>query len=227
MTWIKGHWQLFALTALVAVLWNTPLMIPLKILVVFFHELSHGAAAWITGGDIVSISLSSDQGGVATTRGGSRFLILTAGYLGSLLIGVALLIAALRSQADKAIVAGLGFVMLAITALYIRDLFPLLFCLGTAAALLLMARFLPNDANDLALRIIGLTSMIYVPRDIISDTIERAHLRSDAFMLAEYLGGTTQMWGGLWLVLSVVAILACLRFGLGSDSNLHFTRGRP
>lgn len=69
---------------------------------------------------------------------------------------------------------------------------------------------------------IGLTSMIYVPFDIFSDTIARSGERSDAYMLAEQLGGTTVMWGGLWLVITLVVIGVCLRYGLGERSNIGF-----
>ena len=41
------------------------------------------------GGRIVAIGLTFDEGGVCITDGGSRFLILNAGYLGSLAWGVA------------------------------------------------------------------------------------------------------------------------------------------
>ena len=219
--WIKGHWQLLALTALVMALWSTPVVFPLKILVVFFHELSHGLAAVLTGGKIVSISLSADQGGVAVTQGGSRFLILTAGYLGSLVCGIILLLAGLKSRADKTIMGALGLIVLAVTALYIRDWFALGFGIASGAAMLAMARFLPHQVNDLALRLIGLTSMIYVPRDIFSDTIERAHLRSDAYMLGELVGGGAQFWGAIWLVISAAVLFACLRYGLGENSNIQ------
>ena len=222
MNWLRGHWQLLALTGIVVALWSTPVVIPLKILVVFFHELAHGVAAVLTGGGIVSITLSTDQGGVATTLGGNRFMILSAGYVGSLLFGASLLLAGLKSRADKVIVAALGIAMLVITALYLRGLFPMSFGAATGLFLLAMARFLPGQANDLTLRIIGLTSMIYVPLDIFSDTIARSHLRSDAFMLGEYLGGSAAFWGVLWLIVSLAVIGACLRYGLGQSSNMTF-----
>lgn len=226
MSWLRGHWQLLALTALVALLWSTPVIWPLKILVVFFHELAHGLAAVLTGGEIVLITLTPDQGGTAVTRGGSRTLILTAGYLGSLVIGAGLLLGALNSHADRVIVAGLGAVTLVVASLYIREPFALAFTVATAAAFLATARFLPRDANDLLLRVIGLTSVVYVPQDIISDTISRAHLRSDAFMLAEHLGGTTQIWGALWLLISLGVLLGCLRYGLGVSSNIALPRSK-
>jgi hypothetical protein len=219
MTFLKSHWQLLALTALVFSLWQTPMVVPLKILVVFLHELSHAIAAWATGGLVEQISLSPQQGGFAITRGGNLFVILSAGYLGSLLLGAALLMISLRSQADRAVVALLGAVMLAVTVLYVRDLFAALFCGAAGLALLAMARFLGHGANDLALRVIGLSSLIYVPYDIFDDTIARAGQRSDAYMLATAFGGSTILWGVLWLVLSLCVILWCLRAILAAPSN--------
>ncbi|WP_237072779.1 M50 family metallopeptidase [Pseudaestuariivita rosea] len=173
MSFLKGHWQLLLTTAVVFLLWNTLLAFPLKMLVVFFHEISHGLAAILTGGQIIEITLSPQQGGVATTAGGSRFAILFAGYIGSLLCGVALFMAALRTQADTWWMASVGVVLIIITILYIRTPFALAFGLITGAAMLAMARYLSHQINDLVLRIIGLTSMIYVPYDIFSDTLAR------------------------------------------------------
>lgn len=222
MAYVKGHWQLLLLVIVIFALWSTPVMVPLKIVVVLLHEISHGLAALLTGGAIEQISISPQQGGVAQIRGGSRFFTLSAGYLGSLLLGMGLLFAALRSVADRVVVAGLGVVFLLVAALYMRDLFALVFCVGLAAVLLAMARWLDHRACDLVLRVIGLTSMIYVPFDIFSDTIARSHLQSDAWMLADEFGGTTMLWGGMWLVLSLVAIGASLRYGLGGSSNITF-----
>ncbi|UYV37964.1 M50 family metallopeptidase [Rhodobacteraceae bacterium D3-12] len=208
---LQKHWLLLAMTAGVALLWGTPVLVPLKILVVFFHELSHLITVLLTGGSVESLSLTSNEGGAVMARGGNRFLTLSAGYLGSLLIGLGLIWAALRSQLDRWVVAGLGVVLLAVAAFYVRDSFALIFCIAGGALLLALARFLPHGPNDFALRLIGLTSIIYVPLDIFSDTLARAHLHSDARMLAEEFGGTTMFWGGLWLMLSLVAVLFALR----------------
>jgi hypothetical protein len=223
---LRGHWQLAAIIIAVFLLWTTPVMIPLKILVVFLHELSHAMTAVFTGGDIISISVSPAQGGEAWTRGGSRFLTLSAGYLGSLLIGLALLWVALRTNLDRYVMAGLGIILLVTTALYMRDLFAISFGAIGGIALLVAARFLPIDVNDLILRVIGLTSMIYVPYDIFSDTIARSSLQSDARMLAEEFGGPTIMWGGMWLIMSLVLIGFALRHLLGQATNLTFGTSR-
>lgn len=222
----KGHWQLLGLTVLIFALWPTPLVVPLKMLVVLLHELSHGAAAVLTGGDIVWIEISPNIGGTIVTRGGSRFIVLTAGYLGSLIIGVTLLLVALRGTADRLVMAFFGTATLLVTALYMRDLFTIAFGCLTGAALLGCAKWLSHSINDMVLRVIGLTSMIYVPYDIYDDTILRQHLRSDARMLAEEIGGITVVWGSLWFVISLVVIAWALRYGLGQVSNIDF-RAKP
>jgi hypothetical protein len=224
MAWLRGHWQLLALTAAVFALWSTPLVLPLKLLVVFFHEVSHGLAAIVTGGRIESISVNLQQGGEAWTAGGSRFVVLSAGYLGSLAIGAGLLLAALRLHADRAILGGLGALMWLVCVLYVRDIVAIAICLATGAALLAAARYLPVRACDLILRLIGLSSLLYVPYDIFDDTIRRSALNSDARMLAEEIGGPTIFWGGLWLIVSLAVIAACLYRGLGRDSNIAFGR---
>ncbi len=221
---VRGHWQMLVITAAILVLWFTPVIIPLKILIVFFHELSHALAAWITGGSVESIRISPQQGGATVTRGGNVFLQMSAGYLGSLLIGVLLFLGAVRSHADRIMMAVLGAVMLLIAALYIRDVFALAFITGGGILMLVVARFLSRDVNDLVLRVVGLTSMIYVPMDIFSDTIARSEMRSDAYMLADRFGGATMMWGGLWLLVSLVVIGLCLRYGLGRHSNISRVR---
>ena len=225
MTWAKGHWQLFLLIVLVLALWNTPLLLPLRILVVLFHEISHGLAAILTGGSIESLTVSTDEGGLAVTRGGSRFWILSAGYLGSLVCGVVLFLAALWGRTDRVTLGLLGLLLLLITALYLRGLFAIVFGLATGIACLAIARFLSHPVNDLVLRIIGLTSMVYVPRDIISDTIARAHLRSDAYMLGLEFAGGAIFWGVLWLILSFFVIAWCLWVGLRQPSNIRFGSG--
>lgn len=203
-------------------LWQTPVIIPLKILTVFFHEISHAVASWATGGEVLSISLSPQQGGVTVTRGGNLFFILSAGYLGSLLIGVSLFLIALRSDADRILMGVLGLLVLLIAGFYIREGFALMFSIGLGVSMLGTARFLPHSVNDLVLRVIGLTSMVYVPFDVFDDTIARANERSDAHLLAEMVGGTTVIWGGVWLLISLGVIGICVRYGLGARSNISF-----
>ncbi|ATF19297.1 M50 family metallopeptidase [Phaeobacter gallaeciensis] len=221
---ITGHWQLISLTLLIVLLWSTPAVLPLRILTVFLHETSHAIVTLATGGEVLNLTIDPYEGGSVTARGGNRFLMLSAGYTGSLLIGAALFVIALRTDWDRKVLALFGALMLLVAAIYIRDLFALGFTLVTGALMLATARYLSLAVNDLILRIIGISSMIYAPLDIWDDTIARSYLRSDARMMAEEIGGTTVIWGALWLMISLAMIGVTLRYGLGRSSNIALRR---
>jgi hypothetical protein len=77
-----------------------------------------------------------------------------------------------------------------------------------------MAKCLAEKYNDFILRVIGLTSILYAPLDIYSDTISRHQLESDAYLLAEHTGGTTLLWGSVWIIISLVVIFYCLKWAI-------------
>ncbi|ATG34750.1 Peptidase M50B-like protein [Phaeobacter piscinae] len=212
------------LSLVIVLLWSTPAVLPLRILTVFLHETSHAIVTLATGGEVLNLTIDPYEGGSVTARGGNRFLMLSAGYTGSLLIGAALFVIALRTDWDRRILALFGALTLLVAAIYIRDLFALVFTLTTGVLMLATARYLSLAVNDLILRIIGISSMIYAPLDIWDDTIARSYLRSDARMMAEEIGGTTIIWGGLWLVISLAVIGVTLRYGLGRSSNISLPR---
>lgn len=219
---VTGHWQLLALAALCFALWTTQAMYPLRMLVVLFHEISHGVAALLTGGSIERIELSVREGGVIWTRGGSGFLISSAGYLGSLICGVLLFVFALRTAADKWLLGGCGAVILIVALFYVRDGFTLLYCGIVGAAMVAAAWWLRAEVADLVLRVIGLVSMAYVPWDIWDDTIrdKPGQTMSDAAAIAARSFGTEAMWGGVWLLISIFVIGVVLRYGFSGPSNI-------
>ena len=75
-------------------LWPTVWIYPFKIFVVFLHELSHAVAGLATGGTVQRITLDPAEGGATYVNGGNAFVMLSAGYLGSLLWGLAILLIA-------------------------------------------------------------------------------------------------------------------------------------
>ncbi|MCK5728235.1 MAG: M50 family metallopeptidase [Methylococcales bacterium] len=211
---MKQLFYLLLLVGLIVYFWQSPVLYPFKLLVVFFHESSHAIATLLTGGRVEEFVINPQQGGHVLSLGGNRFITLTAGYLGSLLWGVVIYSASVKSRYDKVLTALLGISIILMTVLMSSDRFSWFFGLASGAIMLLFARYLPNKYNDFFLRLLALTNMLYVPLDIYSDTISRSHLRSDAYMLAEYTGGSTIFWGGLWLILSLIVIFYCLKWSL-------------
>jgi len=203
------NWQVFfsllGLLVVIGLFWNSIVLQPLRLLVVFFHELSHGLAALVSGGRIAAIELVQGEGGVCYTIGGSRFLILNAGYLGSLLWGGFLLMIATRTRWDRQACLGLGVLMGLVALLWVRPVvsFGFLFTALVAAALIFAGLKFHEDICDFILKLIGLVSIVYVPQDIFSDTLQRSHLPSDARMLAELTHIPTVIWGGMWVIISL------------------------
>jgi len=54
----------------------------------FFHEISHGFAAILTGGSINRIELEISGAGTCYTTGGVRFIVAFAGYFGAVIWGM-------------------------------------------------------------------------------------------------------------------------------------------
>jgi hypothetical protein len=191
--------------------WNTFVAYPFRVFVVFLHEISHGLAAVLTGGQLVSIGLSPNEGGVAVTRGGSRFLVLTAGYLGSLLFGALFLLLGSRRRWAPGVIGLIGVFTLVVTLVWVRSWFGFVYGLLAAAALILVASKLQPEASEILLAAIGVMSCLYAVWDIASDVLLRSIPRSDAAALADLTGVPAIVWGALWALASLWVIFFVLR----------------
>lgn len=182
--------------------WDSALVLPIKYLTVFFHELSHGLAAVLTGGSIVRIEVSANLGGVCWTAGGIRFVVISAGYLGSLFWGSLILLGAVKTRYDQQITAGLGILLLAVTAIWVRNLEGIIICSLTGVGLLALASYANEKICDQFLKFLGLTSCFYVLIDIKEDLIDRSIKGSDAYKIAEMLYLPDWLVGVIWLLIA-------------------------
>lgn len=193
-------------------LWNTPVVYPLKIFVVLLHEVSHGIAAVVTGGSIRSIVLDPYQGGATSTVGGNAFLTLSAGYLGSLGWGALMVEAARARRIRSDLVVGLiGALVVALTALFVRSAFGIVFGILFGLALAGASRKLSVALNRGLLLTLGMTSSLYAILDIKSDVLDRPQLESDAFMLGKITGIPGTVWGIVWIAVALVVTALLFR----------------
>ncbi|MFH1808071.1 MAG: M50 family metallopeptidase [Pseudomonadota bacterium] len=185
--------------------WDWAFMYPIKVFVVLLHELGHGLAAVVSGGEIVRIELSANLGGVCWSRGGWTLLVLPAGYLGSMFFGGLILVGAARTRHDRLISMGLGVMVLLVTVLYVRSLFGFVFGLGFGLLLVGLGRWAPEQINDLWLKFLGLTSSMYAVIDIKEDLISRTVPGSDAWAMSKAFLLPPVFWGVLWIAIALVA----------------------
>ena len=189
-------------------------MLPLKLFVVFLHEVSHGIAAIATGGRIDRIVIDANQGGACYCGGGSPFVTLSAGYLGSLAWGLAFLVLARFRRYARWTTAAAGLGTGLVTLLFVRSWFGFAFGLLFGAALVAAARLLSTRWNARILYGLGVTSALYAVLDIKSDVLDRPGLESDARMLADLTGVPTVVWGGLWIGVALGAVYLFTRWTL-------------
>lgn len=165
----KAAFLLAALFVATWLLWDTPIVYPIKIFAVMLHELGHTIAALLTGGQVVGIQTFPEEGGVTFTRGGWPFVILSAGYLGSLPAGCILLYLSSRRRGGHGLVIALAVLIAVSTVLFMRNLFGVIYGLLAAAALWLSAYRLLTRVNLYIVRFIAVACCLYVLLDIRSD----------------------------------------------------------
>lgn len=214
--------------ALVALaLWDTFVVYPFRVFVVFLHEISHGIAALLTGGRILAIGLTFNEGGVCVTDGGSRFLILNAGYLGSLFWGILFLLLGSRRGRARGLVSLIGVFTLVVTVVYIRTFFGIVYGLVTGAALVYVGSKLSARVSEVLLAAIGVVSCLYALWDVASDVLLREAEGSDASALALITPLPAIVWGAAWVAVSIAALAFTLRYlarGRGADSAIGASR---
>jgi hypothetical protein len=199
--------------------WHSPLFLPLKMFVVLLHEISHALAAILTGGYVERLVLTRDEGGLAFTRGGNRFLILSAGYLGSALWGALLMrLAWASSRARRQALWMMGTALVLVTVLYIRDLFTLAYMIFATLAVLALSRWGSGRLQMAMLWLVGSFSCLYAIIDIGTDILLAGPLAgipliggpprfNDAELLASITFVPAFVWGLLWSVVAVAIYL--------------------
>ncbi|MEE2753766.1 MAG: M50 family metallopeptidase [Candidatus Latescibacterota bacterium] len=188
-------------------LWSTPALYPIKLFVVLLHELSHGFAAFLTGGEILSIEINELIGGSCQYRGGNRVVVASAGYLGSLLWGGVILVIASRTTLIRGLGTLISGIMIIATLLWIRNPFGVLFTVGSALLLFILCRFLPSWMVRILLQFLGTASCLYVLVDIYEDVFRFSRDGSDAHTLASLTDLPAWFWGVIWGLIALVMIL--------------------
>ncbi|KAF5318022.1 hypothetical protein D9619_012233 [Psilocybe cf. subviscida] len=198
----------------IAILWHVPvlnkILYPFKLLTVGFHEMSHAFVGVLTCARIHSIELDPDEGGETRMSGGISWLTLPAGYLGSSLIGAALIACGFNTNASK-----VASIVLAVFFLFTlwwarKNLLSWALILGMSGLIVLFWFVGGGIALRYLVLFIGVMSCMYVLWDIVDDTLARKVNTSDASVFAKQFGCCpSRVWGFLWL------IVACAFFALG------------
>jgi len=172
----------------------------------FFHEISHGLAALITGGSIHTITINFNGAGMCMTSGGVPIFISFSGYAGSVFWGLFIYsLADVLSHRKSRFVLMLIAAMISITlALWVRDLTTILILI-----VLLMMYLLPlfktiRINSKLFIQLVG----VFVMLDAVRSPLYLLDGRDmgDGASLAEM----TYVPELVWVIIWVVIALGCL-----------------
>lgn len=122
---LTPHWRLIIFIILAFMINYLPVInLPFLWSQTFFHEISHGIAALLTGGSIHNISLHFSGSGLCVTSGGISAVVAFSGYAGSALGGLLIYrLADSLSPASSRVMVFIMVGMLALTLLlWARDL---------------------------------------------------------------------------------------------------------
>ena len=208
----------------VFILWNLPqlgfLLYPFRLFVTYIHESGHGTAALLTGGRFGGFEIFANGAGQASTTGGSRLLILPAGYLGAALFGAILFYLNNRFHRSRflAIVLGIGLIIysilfghIALLSLIVGSLFGVaLIALGWKA----------NDyINSFLLNILailtGLNAVLDVYQLIGNNGASLGNVRNDAAAFStEVFPLPAAFWALLWSLIALSILSIAVYYGV-------------
>jgi hypothetical protein len=195
---------------IVLLLWDTYFIYPIKLFVVLLHELSHALVTFITGGTVKEIEIGFDLGGKINTAGGNDIAIGSAGYIGSLLIGLAIFVSAHITRYGKYFFFLLaGIVLLTLFNSNPSGIFTLL-CIVMVAFLILFGMFIYKIPVSLFVKAVAISSSLYVLIDIKEDVFSK-NLTSDAIELSNITGLNSTLIGIFWLAVSSFVIFVLIR----------------
>jgi hypothetical protein len=204
---------------IIGILWHVPylnlIIYPFKLLTVGFHEMSHAFMGVLTCAHIHSIELDPDEGGATSMSGGIAWLTLPAGYLGSGLIGAALIACGFDTNASK--IACLVLAAFFIFTLWWarRNLLTWALLLGMSGLIILFWFLEGGEALRYLVLFIGVMSCLYVLWDVIDDTIARKVNTSDASAFAKICGCcSSQVWGVIWLIIAFCFFILGIIIGI-------------
>lgn len=189
---------------------------PLLLISTAIHELGHGVAAELSGGDFVKFMMWSNGSGVAyhTSDGGdlARAFVSAGGLCGPAVLAGAFFVAGRTPKWSRIALGGFGAALALAMILVVRNGFGLAFVGALAAISLGLAIWGRAELSQLAIVFLAvqLALSVYSRGDYLfmqwADT-GAGRMPSDSQHMAEALAGPYWLWGGVCALFSAAVLL--------------------
>lgn len=200
------------------ILWDTPVIYPIKLFVVILHELSHAIMGLATGGKITAMSIGLDLSGKCQIEGGNQIAIASVGYLGSLIWGILIYVAPNKLNSGKWILIAFAVIILSISLITSSNLTFLSLSVISSLCILLAAIYLRINIISILVRSIGLISCVFVLFDIKEDLFSRNDVITDVTILSSLTGIPGILISTSWIVFSFITIALIIRYSYKKKS---------
>jgi hypothetical protein len=211
-------------------LWSTPVMLPLRLLVTLVHEAGHATIAMLCGATVQSVTINANEGGLthfslATRSTWAMVAIGSAGYVGTAIVGGALLELASKTNRAGVALGALATVVAAIGLAWVPwstdpdaqaaaatgsssgdGRFTILCCVLYVVVLVGLAVQPHVVVRRVALVAIATALCLGAVQDLrLVFSLSRTGGLSDATIVASVAPLPAWCWAGLWFVLGVGA----------------------
>lgn len=208
------------------ILWQSPwgpyLLYPFTLLSTWFHEMGHGLAAELAGGDFVRLEIFSDGSGFALSEFSgdySRFdraFVAAAGLIGPSLAGGLLIIASRRTATVRAALVILGVALLLSSLIWVRSAAGLIVLPLLGVAILAIAKFASENVQRFTVQFLGVQGCISIFQSIgylfsRGAVIDGQVSISDTEAMAEALFLPYWFWGAFVTCIIVAITWWCIR----------------
>ncbi len=222
------------------------ILYPFRLLVTFIHEMGHVLTTILSGGHFVSFHVFGDGSGVTLSDGGSLYVILPAGYLGSALFGAVLLYTANRVKRVQWVALACGIFFIGAALLFcsnvpedlfaaVGSVFALILGITAGLGLIALGRFASRWVTVLVLNTLAFVAGFEVVSDFLFLLSHQAagigDIPNDAAQMALLMHTNTLTWIIVWAAIAILmvgsaAILAFIEPG-SKPSRLPAVRDEP
>ena len=194
---------------------------PFRLLVTIVHELGHGIAALITGGDFRNFLISADGSGLAYTAGGWRWVVIPAGYLSEAIFSAVLFRLGDNLKASRWAMGIIGISMMILSLIFGRpggfniqaiagSVLGIVFGVIFGALFLKLALQAGSTLITFFLHFIAIKAGLAAFSDlfvVIGFSLQTGNVpHTDAQAMAELTHIPALIWGVLWVIIALAFI---------------------
>lgn len=198
-------------------LWMVPVgrlvLLPLVYLNTHIHELCHAVAAIATGGSVKEILVFQSGSGVTPVYGGWLTVVASAGYVGSSLVGAAMIFFSRSERGARATLIVLAVALSLSMVLYVRgDWVGVVSGFAWIGILVALAKFLKAGSVIFASQFIGVMQCLNAGYSILTllKITAVTEIQSDAALMQKATMVPAMVWAVCWAALSLILLVLTL-----------------